>query len=230
MTAVTVRKRPRPLGGLVAVCAATAAIALVGTELVVRAGLAVQVGALAVTWLGFERVRDGHRLTGFTVAVVGAAVAVGVPGVVTVLLGSPQAFLDVLPGGLGLFLLGLGVTSFVGGGSRWLVKLGSGLVFVAALVSVLLHELRFGTLLWVVVLTVFAWDAGETAINVGSQLGRDARAWSVQTTHLLGTGIVAIGGVSLVRAVRGIGTSGMSLSSFAMLVVAVVLLAAALHD
>jgi hypothetical protein len=230
VTAVTVRKRPRPLGALVAVLALTAAVATIGTEQVVTFGLAAQVAALAVAWLGFDRLRDGHRLTGLPVATVGAAAAVGIPGVVAVLLGNPQAFLDVLPAMFGVFLLGMGVTAFATGGSRWLVKLGAGLVFLAALVSVLLHETAFGPLLWVVALTVVAWDAGETAINVGGQLGRAATAWSVQGTHLLGTVVVAVGGVYLTRTVEGISAGGMSLERLVVLVVAVVFLAAALHD
>jgi hypothetical protein len=230
VSGVVVRKRPRPLGAAIAVGCGALAVAYLGTESAVRIGLAGQLFAIAVLYVGAERLRDGHRFSGGALSLVSLPLILAVAPALAAILGRPEAAIDVVPGVVGVAVLGVGVRSLSHGGSRWLVKLGTGLVFVAGLLSVLLNEAGFGALLVVVVLAVIAWDAGETAINVGRQLGREASAWRIQMVHVGATGLVGVGGIYLTRAADGIDAASASLPRLTAYVIAIVLLAVALHD
>lgn len=230
MSGVVVRKRPRPLGAAIAVCCAALAVGQLASESIVRTGLAGQLLAIVVLYVGADRLRDGHRVTGGALAVAALVAILGTAPALAAILRRPDAGLDVVPGVVGVAALGVGVSPLASGGSRWLVKLGTGLVFAAALLSAVLNEIGFGTLLWVGVLAVVAWDAGETAINVGRQLGRDAGAWRIQVAHVGATAAVGAFGIGLTRAVEGVGAEGTSLPQLTAFVIAIVLLAAALHD
>ncbi len=117
-----------------------------------------------------------------------------------------------------------------GTGSRALVKADTGLVFVAVLASGIFNAVSLGALLLAGVATVVAWDASEHAINVGEHLGRGGDTRETEVVHVVGTGLVGLLAVKAAKFSGGVGPSGLSLGSLVLLLVAVVLLAVALHD
>jgi hypothetical protein len=117
-----------------------------------------------------------------------------------------------------------------GTGSRSLVKVGTALIFVGVLASGIFNAVTLGTLLLAGAATVVAWDAGEHAINVGEHLGRGRDTREIEVVHVVGTGLVAFVAVEAAKFSGGVGPSDLSLASLVLLLVAIVLLAVALHD
>ena len=228
--AVTVSKRPAWVSSLLAVLVVAYAVSLVGHEAVVGTGLAVEIGGLVVVALGASLARRGWRVVGLVVVAAGLAVVVAGIGFALGSLGRPPAFLDVAPGFLGVVLVGLALAPIRGTGSRWSLRVGVGLAFVAVLASAVLQETTGAEQVLAGTLCIVAWDLGENAISVGTQLGRRARTWSIEVMHGVATLVVAWVAIRLTRAVAGVEAPTASLPSFVLLVVAVLVLTAALHD
>ena len=134
-----------------------------------------------------------------------------------------------IPGVLGIAAVTLGLAPLRSEGSRALVKLGAGLVFIAVLGAGLFRLVAPGTLLIATAGVVVVWDAGDRAISLGEQLGRVARTRRLEAVRAGGT--LLVGGVAVVLApvVGGLGSPGLPLAALAALLVAVLLLTAALH-
>ncbi|WP_256301019.1 DUF7519 family protein [Haloarchaeobius salinus] len=228
--AVTVSKRPAWVSSLLAVLVVAYAVSLVGHESVVGTGLAVEIAGLVVVALGASLARRGWRVFGFVVAAAGLVVAVGGIGYALASLGRPPAFLDVLPGLVGVVLVGLALAPIRGTGSRWSLRIGVGLAFVAVLASSVLQETTGTEQVLAGTLCIVAWDLGENAISVGTQLGRRARTWSIEAMHGVATLVVAWVAIRLSREVAGIQAPEATLPSLVLLVLAVLVLTAALHD
>ncbi|MFD1647799.1 DUF7519 family protein [Haloarchaeobius litoreus] len=228
--AVTVSKRPAWVSSLLAVLVVAYTVSLVGQEAVVGTGLAVEVGGLVVVAAGASLWRRGWRLTGFTVGATGLALALAGIGYALASLGRPPAFLDVAPGFFGVALVGLALAPVRGKGSRWSLRVGVGLVFVAVLASSVLQETTGAEQVVAGTLCIVAWDLGENAVSVGKQLGRRARTWSIEAMHGVATVVVAWIAIRLSREVAGVRAPESSLPSFVLLVLAVLVLTAALHD
>lgn len=228
--AVTVSKRPAWVSSLLAVLVGAYAVSIVGQEPVVGTGLGVEVAGLVVVALGASLAHRGWRLVGLVVAAAGLAVAVGGIGYAVASLGRPPAFLDVVPGLVGVALVGLALAPIRGTGSRWSLRTGVGLVFVAVLASAVLQETTGAQQVLTGTLCIVAWDLGENAISVGTQLGRRARTWSIEVMHGVGTLVVAWVAMRLSREVAAVQAPDASLPAFVLLVVAVLVLTAALHD
>lgn len=77
---------------------------------------------------------------------------------------------------------------------------------------------------------VVAWDAGEQAINLGEQLGRNARTWSVEVSHTAGT--TAFGGLAIGAAmtIHRADVTGLPIESLLLLLAAAVVLMVALYE
>lgn len=228
--AVTVSKRPAWVSSLLAVVVAAYAVSQVGDEFAVGAGLAMELFGVVLLAVGAGFARRGHRVVGVPVAAVGLAVVVAGVGAATAMLAEPQAFLDVLPGFVGVALVGVSLAPLRGRGSRWGLRVGVGLVFVAVLASSVLQETTTAQQLLAGTLCIVAWDLGENAISVGKQLGRRARTWSIEVVHGVATLVVAWVAIRLSRQAAGVQAPDASLPAFVLLVVAVLVLTAALHD
>ncbi|WP_435317341.1 DUF7519 family protein [Haloarchaeobius sp. TZWSO28] len=227
-TPVSVTYRPTMLSTVVAVVAALASLSLVGvardsTMLLGAAGVGLFTLGLWVAW-------RWTRLLGFVVSslgvpLVGAAIVFAWTGV-----GRATVFATVAPALLGALLVAIGLAPGRGKRTRTLLKAGSGFVFLAVLVAGVTKQASFDSLLLAGVAAVVAWDAGETAVNVGEQLGQEPTTWPVESVHLFGTLVVGAITVGLGRVAQGLGTPGLPLTQFAFLLVAVVVLTAALHE
>lgn len=229
MSAVTVTKRPARLSSAVGVAAAAVAVALAVGVAAAQLPLAVELAGLAVAALGASVAARGYRTAGVAVGVAGSALALASVPVAVATTGETSVRLALVPGLVGLFALTLAVLPVRGSGSRWLVKLGSGLVFVCVLAATLFRLSPSNVLLAGAVLSVLAWDAGDNAIGIGEQLGTRAATRRPELVHLCGTAAVGVVGVGATFAVDGVAVAGFSLESFVLLLGAVVLLTLALH-
>jgi hypothetical protein len=192
--------------------------------------LALVVGGIVVVTGGAELDARGESLIRWVV--VGAGVVVSFVGIV---LGAteatePGALVQTVPALLGMLVVGLALAPARGDGSRGLLKAGSALLFLTVLITGLLEPENLQPLLVGAVATVLVYDLGEQAINVGEQLGRGAETKSIEATHAAGSVGVGVATVFLGEEVATLGSGGLSLSALVLVVVAVLLLAAALHE
>lgn len=220
--------RPARLSAAAAVLLSLAALAVVAPAGVVPA-LGVEVAGLALLAAGTTLVHRDWRAFGSVLALLGLGVVVGAVAFLWATTGDHFLVVQFAPGMLGAALVAAGVVPFRGEGSTRLVKLGTALVFVTVLAVGIVQRPTRWVLLGSGVLVVLSWDAGENAIGLGAQVGRRARTAAPEAVHLLGTavvGAIAVGGGQLAI---DVGSPGLPLGAFAILVIGLVLLAGALH-
>lgn len=227
MSTATAAQRPTRLAGALAVGVALAAMWKLDTSSLSLALELVGVTALAI---GVALWRRDLRVPGALIGLVGVGGVGGALGVVVARVDALSGLIRLLPGLVGVLVLALALVPVRGTGSRSLVKAGTGLVFVAVLASGVFNAAPVGALLLAGAATVVAWDAGEHAINVGEHLGRHAETRETEVVHVVGTGLVAVVAVEAAKFSGGVGPEKLSLGSLVLLLVAVVLLAVALHD
>ena len=222
----TMTARPSIPASLLSIGAALTTLWLLGIDLVPVLATVVALGLVAA---GLALKRRGTALPGTTLAVVGAGTSLVAIALAVAESNGLGELLWVLAGVLGVTLLGFALAPVRGSGTRWLVKAGAGGVFLAVLVAGLFRDATFGSLLFAMVGTVLAWDAGEHAIDVGRQLGRTTSTWRLDLAHVGATAAVGLGGVLAAHVAAGIRTGGLSPSAYAVLFVALVALTLALH-
>lgn len=227
MSTATATQRPTRLASALAVGVALAAMWKLGVSSLPLGLELVGVVALAV---GFGLWRREWLVAGAMVGFVGVAGFAGAIAVVVSDIERLSGLIRFVPGLVGVLVLALALVPVRGAGSRSLVKIGTALVFVAVLASGIFNAVSLGALLLAGAATVVAWDAGEHAINVGEHLGRSADTREVEVVHVAGTGLVAFVAVEVAKFSGGVGPDSLSLGSLVLLLVAVVLLAVALHD
>ncbi|MFB6138935.1 MAG: hypothetical protein ABEJ26_00710 [Halosimplex sp.] len=226
---VSANLRPTRLSGALSVALALGAIASLGADVALSA-LVVETLGLGLLAVGLTVRRSRSRLVGDALGALGIAVALG--GVASLWLDTRDLLVaaQFVPGMAGAVVLALGLVPARGRGSRRLVKVGTGLCLLSVLAVGVVRKPALGALLVAGVATVLAWDVGENAIGLGAQLGRRAETKRVELLH--GVASAAVGAVAVLagRTVDGVGTVGLPLGAFALLVIGLVLLAAALHD
>lgn len=220
--------RPSPVGAALSVLTAAVAVALVATTPSQRTSLAVALVGVTLTVAGLELFRRGHLLVGVLVAVAGTGTAAAAVGLGVARSPAFSTTVELVPGLIGLYVLGLAFGPVRRGRERLVLSVGAGLVFLAVVVSGAVYGAPTGTLLVAGVAVVLAWDLGERAINVGEQLGREARSWPVQLAHGGATAAACGVGVGATLLVSGVGVSNLPLSALAVLLTAAFTLTAAL--
>lgn len=220
--------RPHIVSGGLSVLAGLLAILLVAPGSGQVAALGIALGGAAVLAVGVEVNHRGHRLVGI---VLGTAGVVGVLAALGWGIAETQAVeqrVEILPGLVGIAVLVGGVTAFVRDYERWFVSTGAGLILMTVVVSGLVEDAPVTLMLAATAATYVAWDCGEQAINLGEQVGRQARTWRPELVHA-GAGVV-IGGMGVVLAIAfsTVGVSGLPLLGLTTLLAAAVVLAAAL--
>ena len=224
---VSPARQPTRLASALALLAAIAGAWRLGASPLALGVAAVSVGVLAV---GARLYRDDHRLPGALVALAGVLVAVGALGLTALAVSQSSGYLRLVPAVTGVLVLGAALVPFHGTGSRGLVTAGSGLLFLAVLVSGVFQSVALGPLLVAGTASVVAWDAGEHAVSVGEHLGRRSGTGEVEVAHVAGTVAVGVVGVTAAQLSGGVGLSGLSLASLALVLVAVLFFALALHE
>lgn len=134
-----------------------------------------------------------------------------------------------VPAGLGIGALG-GVALVAGAlvGSRRLLDYAALVVFGAVVFSGV-GGAHPGPLLVSLVALVVAWDAAEQAINVGEQLGREARTRRAESVHVATTTVVGLGGAAVGYGAYRLAGSGQPASAVVVLLLGTVLIVWALR-
>ncbi|WP_136718411.1 DUF7519 family protein [Halorientalis salina] len=204
-------------------------VALGGGRPLVRPWLLLELGGLSVLVLGITGVRYGYRVSGVVAAGVGIVVCVVALGGFA--LGADELIQQVryFPGLVGLGLLVGAIAPIRGQGSRLLVKVGTGGLFLCVVFTGLFREADTTLLLLTGAGTILAWDGGDYAIGVGEQLGRQAQTWRLELTHLLASALVGGVAVASVILAQRVADTQLSLASFVLTFVAALLLLGALR-
>lgn len=226
---VSVSHRPARFSAAVAVLFAAGTVALLAPATALPA-LALELVGVAVAAGGAGLRRSGWHLLGTLLVAVGVLVVGGAVAVAAAELGGLADISAVVPGMVGAAAVVAAVAPVRGTGSRGLLKVGATGVLVTVLVTGLIRNATFPTLLAGTAGTVLTWDAGEQATNVGEQLGREAATVRGEAVHIVGSVLVAGAAVGLGYGLRRVSLLSVSLGSFVLLLVGALLFTAALHD
>lgn len=219
--------RPTWASTILALLFGVAALAVVGDS-AVQSVLPVEVVGLGLLVVAADLRRRWSRVVGLSIGLLGIGVVLVSLGLLWTRTENLLLVVQLGPGMVGVVVLAAGLL-LPSAGSRRLVKAGAGLLFLSVLVVGIVRRPSLTTLLGGGVLSVLAWDVGENAVGLGSQLGRRASTYRVETVHLGGTALVGVLALVGGRLVTGVGSPGLSLGAFVGLVTALVLLAGALH-
>lgn len=223
-------QRPAAVSSALAVALGAAIVfVLAGPGRPVARWLAIELGGIGAVAVGSLGYRRGYRLPGAALGVVGAGLFLAAIGGFATRPLPLSRVVRLVPGLLGLGILGATLVPIRGDGSRALVKAGAAGLFACVLLAGLFETAGLELLLATTVGTVLVWDAGDNAIGIGQQLGRDAETWRLEATHLTGTALVGVAGTGIVLFADTIGGGGLSFPAFAMVFVALVLLTLALR-
>lgn len=222
--------RPVPLSAVLAVLAAALAVGLIATAVAQRVALLVGLVGAVGLGCGPELRHRGHGLLGGIVGLVGAGLVAAGVGLAVVRAAQFTHIVELVPGLLGVGLVALALGPLWPGRERAVFSVGTALVMVGILVSGVVYESDARTLLLAGLLTVLAWDLAEQAVNLGEQVGREARSYPVQAVH--GGATVAVGAVAVVftRGVTAVNVTGLSLLALAGLLAAAFTLAVTLYN
>lgn len=221
--------RPAALSGALAVAAAAVAAWQTSPGDAAAVPLLVVVAGVAALAGGAVLRGRGRSALGWVALAAGVACLAAGVGLGFVRASGVSARLRLLPGLVGVALVGAGVAPLRGAGSRRLCKAGAVAAFLGVLAASVVAHLGAGPALAATAGAVLAWDFGEHAVGVGEQLGRDAGTLPAEFAH--GVGSLLAGGVAVFagRAVTGVGPSGLSLPALVLLLASVVALSLALH-
>jgi hypothetical protein len=189
MSTVIATRRPTRLASALAIGIALTAMWKLGVATSALALEAVGVAALAS---GFGLWRRDWKIAGALVGTLGVAGFVGALGLAFAEIAGMSGLIRLVPGLIGVLVLALALVPVRGSGSRTLVKVGTGLIFLGVLASGIFNAVSLGVLLLAGTATVVAWDAGEHAINVGEHLGRGRDTRETEIVHVVGTGLVGL--------------------------------------
>lgn len=221
--------RPALASGILSVMTAAIAVGLVATVAPQRLALLLTLVGLVPVAVGLELRQRGRTALGVVLVVVGTAV---VAGAVALAAQSPLfvRIVELVPGLVGLWVLALALGPVWPGRERVLLSLGAGLVLLSVLGAAVVYETTNQTLLLSGVLVVVAWDAAERAVNVGEQVGREARTVSPELLHSAAT--LGVGGVAIFATwlVESADVQGLPLVVLAGLLAAAFTLAVTLYN
>ncbi|WP_226012840.1 DUF7519 family protein [Halomicrobium salinisoli] len=212
--------RPAVPGAVLAVLSGAAAVALLLDAAAQWRALLAALAGIAVCGLGYAAWQRSEAGLGALVALAGAALlAVGFFLAAT----GPETTthrLELLPGLLGLAVLAAGLLPVRAGRERTLVTVGTALLFVGVVASGVFRGSPLLALLAATVATVVAWDAGEQAVSLGRQVGRQAATARAVLMHSGGTilagAVVALAALGVYR----LNVTGLSLTALVALLAA----------
>lgn len=229
LSAVDPNHRPAVPAGALSVVAALVALAAISSTADQRVAVAVELVGLAVVAGGFVLSRRGSPL-GWPVA-LGGGLVVAVAVVLAVELPTRIVHrIELVPGMVGLAVLVTGLLPVRSGWERFLVVVGTGLLFGSVATSGVLQSSSFPALLVGGVAAVVAWDLAEQAVSLGRQVGRGSRTLRATLPHAAGTvgfsAVTVLVGVVVLR----VGVAGLPLEGLLLLLVAGFALGAALRQ
>ncbi|WP_225334016.1 DUF7519 family protein [Halomicrobium urmianum] len=193
--------RPAVPGAVFAVLSGAAAVALLLDAAAQWQALLAVLAGLALCGLGYAAWQRHGLVPGAVVALAGVALLAA--GFFLAVTGPETATerVELLPGLLGLAILGAGLLPIRAGRERTLVTVGTALLFVGVVASGVFQGSPLLALLAASVATVVAWDAGEQAVSLGRQVGRQAATARAVVAHSGGT---LLAGAVVVLAALGV--------------------------
>ncbi|ELZ24111.1 hypothetical protein C475_12717 [Halosimplex carlsbadense 2-9-1] len=215
-------------GSAVAVVAAVGAMALLATDPLGLAVVAVAgTGAGTLLLGGYLRFR-GRRVVGLLALTAGLATVLVAVGLATVYPAGWVTRVSLVFGTVGPGVLAAALVPLRRSWAGRLVGLATALLVGAVALRGFLSGTGRVSLLVALAGVVVAWDAAEHAVGLGADVGRGAVTVGVSATHLVGS--LSVGLVAVVAAVGlyAIGPSSVPLVSVVALLAAVVGLLAAL--
>lgn len=224
-------RRPTLASAAAAMVAGTFSIGLLAGSAVQRRLLAVAVVGVAAFAVGGRLWRRDRGTAGAVLALCGCLLVAVAAGYATV---RPPLLIqrfELFPGILGLWVLAAALVPVRFGWSRMLVDAGTGLLFVAVLVSGVVRGASTGAIVVAAAATVLAWDAAENAVSMGGQTGADAATDTrrAELVHVGATAGVAVVAVAVVLGIAQLGIEGLPLAALVSLLVAGIVLALVYH-
>lgn len=225
MVRVSVDHRPTPLSSGLALCLCALSTAILAPTLDQRLAIvAALVGVSLVAAGGREFPLPGRRLwTVLGVALVLGAILRGET------LADPRHSVELVPGLVGMALVGLGVRPLRQRFARRVVSAGLAVMIVGVALAGVFEAAGPLALLGAAAAAIAAWDVAEHGISLGEQLRTDAETRSVELLHTGTTS--AYGAVTVVVAlvIYDHGATGLPLSALVLLLAAAVTLLALLY-
>lgn len=225
---MSVSHRPTPLASALAILLGAVSTAILAPTLDQRVAIvatAVGAGLVAARGRTFEwPVPAGRLWTALGAVLVGASLLRGAT------LADPRHVVELVPGLVGIALLGLGVRPVSERFARRFVSGGLAACLVGvALVGIFEAAGPLG-LLGATVAAVAAWDAAEHGISLGEQLRTDAETRAVELVHSGATTAYGAGLVGVALLVYEYGATDLPLGALALLLFAAVTLLALLYN
>jgi len=222
-----VSHRPTPLATALALLLAAVSTAILSPTVAQRVAIVAAVVGAGLLVVGGREFATALPL-GWLPTALGAALVLG-----SILRGEtladPRHSIELVPGLVGIALLGLGLRPLRGRFARRFVSAG----LAAMVVGVGLVGIFEGAgplrLLGATAAAIAAWDVAEHGISLGEQLRTDAETRSVELLHTGATS--AYGAVTVVVAliIYDYGATGLSLGALVLLLGAAVTLLALLY-
>jgi hypothetical protein len=138
--------------------------------------------------------------------------------------------LELLPGLVGIALLGAGLCPISGRFARRFVSAGLASVVIGVAIVGVFESKPPLRLLAATVAAVVAWDIAEHSISLGEQLRTDVTTRSVDLVHVGATAGYGVGLIIVSALLFDHGATGLPLSTLVLLLVAAIILSALLYD
>lgn len=225
---MSVSRRPRRFGSVLALLVASLAVAAVASEPGQRTALTVGTAGAIGLWAGIRWSRDsslGYGLAILGVFIVSTGLVLGVTRTASV-----RTAVEVVPGLVGIATLAAGLGPIHMGHKRLVISAGTGLVLVAVLVSGAIRGASTLALLAGGGITVVAWDLAEQAVSLSEQVGEAAATHRVELVHGGATAGFAGLAVGTTWVVRGFDVTGLPLVTVLFLLAAAVTLTLVLYN
>lgn len=222
--------RPAVPGAVLAVLSGAVAVALLLDAAAQWQALGAELAGLALCGVGYAAWQRRDPALGAAVGLAGVALLAA--GFFLAVTGPETATerVELLPGLVGLAILGAALLPIREGRERTLVTVGTALLFVGVVASGVFRGSPLLALLAASVATVVAWDAGEQAVSLGRQVGRQAATARAVAAHSGGT---VLAGAVVVLAALGVyrlDVTGLSLTALVALLAAAFVLILSLRN
>ncbi|GAA0233311.1 hypothetical protein GCM10009000_055950 [Halobacterium noricense] len=224
-------RHPTAVSGVLAVAAGAVAVGLIAETTLQRRILLAALVGVGSFGLGGRLWQRGRGVIGVGLAACGCLVVVAAAGYAVTEPPRITQRLELLPGILGLWVLAAALVPMRFRWSRFLVAVGSGLLFVAVLTSGVVRGASTTALVVAAGATILSWDAAENAVSLGGQIGSHPETATVRAelAHVLLSGGLAVAAVVAVLGVTRLGVDSLPLAALVALLVAAVALLLASH-
>ena len=224
---MSIDHRPTPLAGALAILLCGLSTAILAPTVDQRVAIVAAVVGVGLVVAG-GREFDAPIPTGRLWTVLGAALVMGAV-VRGETLADPRRSIELVPGLVGMALVGLGVRPVHQRFARRFVSAGLAVMIVGVALVGIFEAAGPLRLLGAAAAAIAAWDVAEHGISLGEQLRTDATTRSVELLHAGTTSAYGAVTVALGLVIYDYGATGLPLSALVLLLAAAVTLLALLY-